>query len=71
MRMMPVSCGQNAVLGGFHFEFSEGGKWGRVRTLPGFRVSGPGLRGTLLGFRTEGSLAWEYRKALPPTTPKA
>lgn len=31
IRMMPVSCGQNAVLGSFHFEFSEGGKWGRVR----------------------------------------
>ncbi|CAE7758910.1 unnamed protein product, partial [Symbiodinium sp. CCMP2456] len=30
IRMMPVSCGQNAVLGSFHFEFSEGGKWGRV-----------------------------------------
>ena len=33
LRMMPVDCGQNAVLGGFHFEFSEGGKWGRVRSL--------------------------------------
>ncbi|CAE7490946.1 unnamed protein product [Symbiodinium pilosum] len=31
IRMMHVSCGQNAVLGSFHFEFSEGGKWGRVR----------------------------------------
>ncbi|CAE7268614.1 unnamed protein product, partial [Symbiodinium microadriaticum] len=31
IRMLPVSCGQNAVLGSFHFEFSEGGKWGRVR----------------------------------------
>jgi len=31
MRMLTVNCGQNSVLGAFHFEFSEGGKWGRVR----------------------------------------
>ena len=31
MRMLTVTCGHNSVLGGFHFEFSEGGKWGRVR----------------------------------------
>ena len=37
IRMMPVSCGQNAVLGSFHFEFSEGGKWGRVRNSPELR----------------------------------
>ena len=37
IRMMPVSCGQNAVLGSFHFEFSEGGKWGRVRSSPALK----------------------------------
>lgn len=31
MRMLTVTCGHNSVLGGFHFEFSEGGRWGRVR----------------------------------------
>eukprot|EP00438_Fugacium_kawagutii_P028788 Skav211403 [mRNA] locus=scaffold1528:353176:354136:- [translate_table: standard] len=31
MRMMTVTCGHDSVLGGFHFEFSEGGRWGRVR----------------------------------------
>ncbi|CAJ1443682.1 unnamed protein product [Effrenium voratum] len=31
MRMMHTDCGGNAVLGGFHFEFSEGGRWARVR----------------------------------------
>lgn len=29
--MLQANCGENSVLGGFHFEFSEGGKWQRVR----------------------------------------
>lgn len=31
MRMLQANCGENSVLGGFHFEFSEGGRWQRIR----------------------------------------
>jgi len=31
IQMLQADCGENSVLSGFHFEFSEGGKWQRVR----------------------------------------
>ncbi|CAE8614700.1 unnamed protein product [Polarella glacialis] len=31
MMMLEADCGENALLSGFHFEFSQGGKWARVR----------------------------------------
>lgn len=29
--MLKVDCGENALLSGFHFEFSEGGRWARSK----------------------------------------
>lgn len=31
VRMLKVDCGENALLSGFHFEFSEGGRWARSK----------------------------------------
>ncbi|CAE7578834.1 ACBP2 [Symbiodinium natans] len=31
MRMIKVDCGKNGLLSGFHFEFSEGGRWARSK----------------------------------------
>ena len=30
-KMITVDCGANGLLSGFHFEFSEGGRWARSR----------------------------------------
>ena len=30
-KMITVDCGMNGLLSGFHFEFSEGGRWARSR----------------------------------------
>ena len=32
-RMIKVDCGLNGLLSGFHFEFSEGGRWARSKLL--------------------------------------
>ena len=29
--MINVDCGKNGLLSGFHFEFSEGGRWARSK----------------------------------------
>ncbi|CAE7226908.1 ACBP2, partial [Symbiodinium pilosum] len=31
LRMIKVDCGADALLSGFHFEFSEGGRWARSK----------------------------------------
>jgi len=31
LRMIKADCGENALLSGFHFEFSEGGRWARSK----------------------------------------
>ena len=31
--MIKVDCGADALLSGFHFEFSEGGRWARSKCL--------------------------------------
>jgi len=31
LRMIKVDCGENSLLSGFHFEFSEGGRWARSK----------------------------------------
>ncbi|CAE8641344.1 unnamed protein product [Polarella glacialis] len=31
MKMLRVTCGDNGLVSGFHFEFSEGGKWARAK----------------------------------------
>lgn len=31
IRMLKIDCGENALLSGFHFEFSEGGRWARSK----------------------------------------
>ncbi|CAE8585541.1 unnamed protein product, partial [Polarella glacialis] len=31
MKMLTISCGDNGLLSGFHFEYSEGGKWARAK----------------------------------------
>lgn len=31
MEIIVADCGRDALMGGIHFEFSEGGKWGRLR----------------------------------------
>jgi hypothetical protein len=30
-KMINVDCGKNGLLSGFHFEFSEGGRWARSK----------------------------------------
>ena len=30
-KMITVDCGMNGLLSGFHFEFSEGGRWARSK----------------------------------------
>ncbi|CAE8674203.1 unnamed protein product [Polarella glacialis] len=31
MKMLRITCGDNGLVSGFHFEFSEGGKWARAK----------------------------------------